>query len=128
MKLVRGRLHASAGAAVRLDHSADAGRSGLDRVRTGQWRRAVIAPTGTELDRLVRVASNASVTLFPGPDGGALDARAVNLSMGGVFVRSNQLLTPGAKVELALDLPDGDAPMVAQAEVVWVRDTASDTE
>ncbi|HJZ87283.1 MAG TPA: PilZ domain-containing protein [Polyangia bacterium] len=69
-----------------------------------------------------RILHLATVKLEPAPPDGVIDALAVNLSVGGLFVESQQLLDPGAQVSLTVDLLDGGAPIQAQAQVVWVRE------
>lgn len=54
------------------------------------------------------------------------DARAVNLSVGGLFVNAPTLLAPGVQVDLQVSLRDGKSPVHAKGEVVWVQDGADD--
>ena len=68
-----------------------------------------------------RIAHDASVTV-EGEAQEPFAARAVNLSVGGMFVESATLLEPGAQVALKVELRDGGAAVDAQGEVVWVRD------
>jgi len=56
----------------------------------------------------------------------AFDARAVNLSVGGLFVNAPTLLAPGVRVDLQVSLRDGKSPVHAKGEVVWVQDGAED--
>jgi uncharacterized protein (TIGR02266 family) len=53
-----------------------------------------------------------------------IDARSLNLSVGGLFVASSCLLDPGQQVSVRVDLHDGGAPVDAPGEVVWVRQRA----
>lgn len=46
---------------------------------------------------------------------------ADNISDGGLFVATQQLVTEGSEVELELRLPDGGEPVRARAEVRWQR-------
>jgi uncharacterized protein (TIGR02266 family) len=54
------------------------------------------------------------------------DARAVNLSVGGLYVNAPTLLAPGVQVDLQVSLRDGQSPVHAKGEVVWVQDGADD--
>src|SRR5690242_9203288 len=46
-------------------------------------------------------------------------ARAVNLSVGGIFVAAEAPLDPGAQLRLKVNLRDGSAPLDVAGEVVW---------
>ncbi len=67
-----------------------------------------------------RIEHDAAVTLESGEK--PIEARAVNLSVGGIFVRADEQLDPGEPVGLKIELGDGGLPIEARAEVVWVRD------
>jgi hypothetical protein len=61
-----------------------------------------------------RVSHDASVEIGVGGR-----ARAVNLSTGGIFVKADEPLDPGALVHLRVDLRDGASPVDVDGEVVW---------
>ncbi len=65
-----------------------------------------------------RVAHDATVELGEGRR-----VRAVNLSMGGIFVAADETLSPGEQVHLKVNLRDGAQPLDADAEVVWRADS-----
>jgi uncharacterized protein (TIGR02266 family) len=44
-----------------------------------------------------------------------------NISRGGMFVKTNQPLEPGTRLEASLDIPGIPTPTVLHAEVRWVR-------
>src|SRR5262249_55567602 len=69
-----------------------------------------------------RIRHDATVKLQARSAGGAIAARSVNLSVGGMFVESERQLDPGAHVEITVNLGDGGAPLPARGQVVWVRD------
>jgi hypothetical protein len=61
-----------------------------------------------------RIPHDASVEFGTGAH-----ARAVNLSTGGTYVATPEVLEPGETVQLKVDLRDGHEPLDAEAEVVW---------
>lgn len=46
---------------------------------------------------------------------------AADMSEGGLFVATHELLPIGEVVDLRIDLEDGDEPIEARAEVRWLR-------
>jgi Tfp pilus assembly protein PilZ len=64
-----------------------------------------------------RVLHDATVEL----DSGAV-ARAINLSVGGIFVAADAPLEPGAHIRMKVNLLDGKAPVAVDGEVVWKAD------
>jgi uncharacterized protein (TIGR02266 family) len=66
-----------------------------------------------------RIQHDAAVTLAAGAE--PIEARAVNLSVGGIFVQAGKELDPGEPVDLKIELGDGGLPIEAKAEVVWVK-------
>jgi uncharacterized protein (TIGR02266 family) len=55
-------------------------------------------------------------------DHGALAGEVTDVSAGGMFVRTDRLLSVGALVSAALEIPDGDRPAAVEAKVVHVRE------
>ena len=45
-----------------------------------------------------------------------------NISEGGIFAATFNLLPLGTRVDLEFSLPDGEAPIAVQAEVRWIRE------
>src|SRR6266542_3974909 len=64
-----------------------------------------------------RVPHDATVELSSGSV-----ARAINLSVGGIFVAAEAPLDPGAHIQLKVNLLDGRAPVAVEGEVVWRAD------
>jgi Tfp pilus assembly protein PilZ len=56
---------------------------------------------------------------------GAFFGEVVNISAGGMFVRSNARLPIGAVVSASLQLPDGDRPAPVEAKIVHVVASSS---
>jgi uncharacterized protein (TIGR02266 family) len=74
-----------------------------------------------------RVQHDATVKFETG--GGVVppfDARAVNLSIGGLFVNAPTLLAPGVQVDLQVSLRDGQSPVHTRGEVIRVQDGGED--
>jgi uncharacterized protein (TIGR02266 family) len=68
-----------------------------------------------------RIEHDATVKVETGGGAGApFEARATNLSVGGLFVQAPTVLAPGAQVDLRVSLRDGGGPVHAKGEVVWV--------
>jgi uncharacterized protein (TIGR02266 family) len=44
--------------------------------------------------------------------------RSANLSLGGIFLESTLPHPPGTRIELRIELPDGNEPLVVKGEVV----------
>ena len=67
-----------------------------------------------------RVRERAPVELWVDEcvDGAVYFQRATNLSMGGVFLERTLPHAPGTRVALTLRLPDGEAPLQAEGQVV----------
>src|SRR5262245_34727728 len=61
-----------------------------------------------------RVPHDATVEL-----GSGAVARAINLSVGGIFVAADAPLDPGSQVHLKVNLLDGKAPVAVDGQVVW---------
>src|SRR5262249_31910523 len=68
-----------------------------------------------------RIRYDGKVRFAPANADASIDARSVNLSIGGVFVESAFTLEPGAQVDVDVDLTGGGGPVSAHAEVVWVN-------
>jgi len=50
-----------------------------------------------------------------------VDNYLYNLSLGGLFVKTNELLTKGEKSSLKIFLPDKEKELEVEGEVAWVR-------
>lgn len=58
---------------------------------------------------------------------GSFAGDAVNISTGGLFVRTDRRVSQGARLSLALAFPDGEPPALARAKVVHVAQGESET-
>ncbi len=61
------------------------------------------------------------VPVVIGLGGEHVNAETRNIGLGGVFVATAELVPVGQPVALKLTLPDWDEPLLANAEVRWVR-------
>ena len=84
-------------------------------VATGSSARRTLAEREyTRLDLEVAVDMASDHNFFTG--------FSCNLSGGGLFVATHRVQPVGTLLEISFQLPDSDAPIVAQVEVRWVRD------
>jgi uncharacterized protein (TIGR02266 family) len=71
-----------------------------------------------------RIQHDATVEFETVEEGEQHTGRSLNLSVGGVFVRSETILPAGAQIDLKVGLGDGGAPIDARGRVVWAREEA----
>ena len=57
--------------------------------------------------------------------GSRSEGSARNLSEGGCFIETKEMLEPGTPLELEIDAGGGGAPIRTQAEVAWTRELAN---
>ena len=74
---------------------------------------------GADLRRAYRVKVNAAVTMES--DSNVFTGFSVDLSDAGVFVATAEILAPGERVQIAVNLPSGQR-IEALGEVRWVRE------
>lgn len=53
---------------------------------------------------------------------------ALNLSPGGLFVRTSRPLQIGTELDLEVHLADEDQPLHVRGKVTWLRETAGDSQ
>lgn len=56
------------------------------------------------------------------PDDATIRLEAVNISMSGMFLRSNTMVPPGTTCTVAFELDNDSPPIRARAEVLWTRE------
>src|SRR5262245_15146216 len=53
----------------------------------------------------------------------SVEGRAIDLSQGGLYLEAHRVEAPEGPINLELDLPDHDAPLMLVGEVRWVEGT-----
>ena len=76
---------------------------------------------GEERRQFIRATSRLTAFIKYVDTGKVRRALTKDVSAGGMCVITEELLSPGAKVEVELKLPDWDKPIICAAEVVWSR-------
>jgi CheY-like chemotaxis protein/c-di-GMP-binding flagellar brake protein YcgR len=87
---------------------------------TDPYLRQVATPFEQAQRQQVRVAYRGEVRIHVG--GATVYAEGVDISIGGVAVTVRAKLTRGQYVNAEIVLSDGHAPLVCNAQVVWVHD------
>jgi uncharacterized protein (TIGR02266 family) len=54
------------------------------------------------------------------------EAETENYSLGGLFIITEDPLTPGDRIPIRISLPDDPVPIMADCEVVWLRPKSKD--
>lgn len=83
------------------------------------WELGYKLPVRVEVERALRVPSHLKVTYDAQ---GEQSASFSNLAEGGVFIESDHRLPATTPLRLSIDPGAGEAPIVADAAVVWTRE------
>ena len=73
--------------------------------------------------RQARISTN--LTLISGDSGNCIDSCLMNMSSGGVFIKTNHLLPVDAEFTLKLQLPDDPEIMAIDGRVVWTKSVSN---